>query len=125
MTSHLWSIVQAWMDAQFFRVNQAQLAERVGVTRQAMSQWKHGAIPAPASLRRLADATRIDYALLLEAINRDMGYLDGDSVAYEPQPAARLGEVGTVRVVSFDDTTPGRGPSPRSEPGPATSDRLG
>lgn len=35
-TTHLWRVIQEWMDGQLFPVSAATLAERVGVTRSAM-----------------------------------------------------------------------------------------
>ena len=49
--TQLWRVIQSWMDGQIVRVNQAQLAEALGVNRQSLSQWKHGqARPSPDSL---------------------------------------------------------------------------
>src|SRR5690606_25544216 len=89
-TTHLWALIQEWLDAQFFRVTQAQLAEKLGVRRSALSQWKLGQTrPTPEHLRELQRVTRIDYDRLLDALVRDMGYLDaedGEGNAQHPAP---------------------------------------
>lgn len=83
-TTHLWKLIQEWLDSQMFPVSQAALAEKVGVTRSAMSQWKSGqARPRPEHLRSLASVTRMPYSHLLNAVLRDLGYTgteerDGD-----------------------------------------------
>lgn len=96
-TTHLWTLIQEWLDAQFFRVTQAQLADKLGVRRSALSQWKLGqARPTPENLRELHRVTRIDYSRLLEALVRDMGYLDAEEVVGNAKhPAPMTGAEGT------------------------------
>lgn len=73
---HVWGLVQRWMDGQVIRVNQSQLADALGVSRQIVSAWKAGeSRPSPASLRRIANVTRIPYAELTAALLLDMGYV--------------------------------------------------
>lgn len=80
-TSHLWALIEEWRDAQLFPVSQAALADKVGITRSAMSQWKKGqATPTPENLRSLSRVTRIQYDRLLEAVVRDMGYMTDEEV---------------------------------------------
>jgi transcriptional regulator with XRE-family HTH domain len=75
--SHLWAVIESWMDAQPIRANQAQLADAIGVNRQAVSQWKAGTSrPSPESLRALRRVTRLDWGLLTTALLQDMGYVD-------------------------------------------------
>ena len=131
-TSHLWALIEEWRDAQLFPVSQAALADKVGITRSAMSQWKKGqATPTPENLRSLSRVTRIQYERLLEAVVRDMGYMtdeevgrDGDAAPITPaggSPAAdnvrafpraaeQESEVGTTvpvqeRAVANEDDT--------------------
>ena len=73
----LWRVIQQWMDGQIVRVNQSQLADAIGVNRQSLSQWKQGqARPNPENLRALRQVTRIEWALLTDALLRDMGYVE-------------------------------------------------
>ena len=76
METRLWKLIQQWRDAQFFPVSQAQLADKLGVTRSAVSQWKLGqSRPTPANLRDLARLTRIPYEDLRIAVVEDLGYV--------------------------------------------------
>lgn len=80
--TQLWRLIQSWMDGQIVRVNQSQLAEALGVNRQSLTQWKLGqARPSPDSLRALRRVTRIDWALLTDALLRDMGYVEEEHSA--------------------------------------------
>ena len=139
-TTHLWALIQEWLDAQFFRVTQAQLADKLGVRRSALSQWKLGkARPTPAHLRELHRVTRIDYDRLLEALVRDMGYLDAEdgerhdappmsdaegtsataeSTEGRPAPDAEAVGAGPGARVGSEPTPPGIqwSPSPRRKP---------
>lgn len=125
-TTHLWALIQEWLDAQFFRVSQAQLADKLGVRRSALSQWKLGqARPTPANLRQIHQVTRIDYDRLLDALVRDMGYLDaeegeGDGNAASNTPAGgspALGEPKEGGGFASPDGPPAAGassPDPRA-----------
>lgn len=95
-TTHLWALIQEWRDAQFFPVSQAKLAEKIGITRSAMSQWKNGQVrPTPANLRELHKVTRIDYERLLDAVVRDMGYLDAEDGEGDGDAAPKNDAEGT------------------------------
>lgn len=73
--SNLWALVQDWLDGQRFPPTQAKLAEAIGVSRSALSEWKYGdSKPSPENLARLAEVTGIRNQALLDAMNRDMGY---------------------------------------------------
>lgn len=120
-TTHLWALIQEWLDAQFFRVTQAQLAEKLGVRRSALSQWKLGkARPTPEHLRELHRVTRIDYDRLLEALVRDMGYLDAEDG--EPNDTPPMSQAGGRPAIGSGDT--GSGPGGRgggaAQAGPAS-----
>lgn len=94
-TSHLWALIEEWRDAQLFPVSQAALADKVGVTRSAMSQWKKGqATPAPENLRSLSRVTRIQYERLLAAVVRDMGYMSDEEVVGNAEHPAPMNEAG-------------------------------
>lgn len=76
--THVWRLIQSWMDGQVVRMNQSQVAEAFGVGRQSLSQWKAGATPSPKHLRAIRRVTRIDWNLLTDALLRDMGYVEED-----------------------------------------------
>lgn len=107
-TTHLWALIQEWLDAQFFRVTQAQLADKLGVRRSALSQWKLGqARPTPENLRELHRVTRIDYSRLLEALVRDMGYLDAEEVVGNAKHPAPMSDA-EVTSATGEGTEPAR-----------------
>lgn len=80
--THLWRVIQAWLDKLDFPPSQSKLALRLGVTRSAVSEWKIGrSRPTPQNLRALADLMEPQlgpaaYETLLQALNTDQGYLD-------------------------------------------------
>jgi transcriptional regulator with XRE-family HTH domain len=81
VVTHLWALIEDWRKAQLFPVSQAALAAAVGVQRSAVSQWKSGqARPTPEHLRKIHRVTHIEYPRLVEAMVRDMGYLNGEEV---------------------------------------------
>lgn len=119
-TTHVWALIQQWMDAQFFRVSQAQLAEKIGVSRSALSQWKTGqARPRPEHLRALHRATRIDYDLLVEAVVQDMGYRDPEVMGNATHPAP-MNEAEPDSAGEGDTSER----SPRSDPWVITRERA-
>lgn len=116
-TTQIWRLIEEWRDAQLFPVSQAALAEKIGISRSAISQWKNGqARPTPAKLRALSDTTRIPYENLLDALLADMGYLTDAgtefALAADPMPPG-----GTMkrRQTSAQDAA-GEHPDP---PGPS------
>jgi len=117
-TTHLWALIQEWLDAQFFRVSQAQLADKLGVRRSTLSQWKLGQTrPTPANLRELHRVTRIDYDRLLDALVRDMGYLDEEEGEGDGNPAPNSGAEGTSATGRVK-TARGRAVRPRARQEP-------
>ena len=78
--SHLWREVQEWLNQLAYPPSQAKLGKRLGVTGNAISEWKYGeSKPKPENLRALADemepvASPDIYQRLLAAVNRDQGY---------------------------------------------------
>lgn len=79
-TSHLWAEIQAWIDVLPYPPTQTRLAARLGVTKNAVSEWKYGiSRPTPENLEALADemsavAGPDIYPRLLTAVARDLGY---------------------------------------------------
>ena len=80
-TTHLWRVIQQWIDLLPFAPSQSKLAESLGLSRSVISEWKLGkSRPSPDNLKALATQMRFNmgpdiYERLLEAVNRDMGYL--------------------------------------------------
>lgn len=101
--THLWRVIQEWLDAQRFPPSQSRLGESMGVTRSTISDWKLGnAKPTPEHLHRLADLLAptlgpMVYNRLLEALLTDMGYTreraSGERAGQAYIPGASPGEV--------------------------------
>lgn len=88
MATEVWKVIQRWIDAQWNKPTQTQLAERLGVSRQAVSQWRTGqSRPRPEHLRGIADATRIPYRDLTDALLADLGYLTTEEVGSDARSA--------------------------------------
>ncbi len=105
MTTRLWLLIEAWLDAQMFRPTQSQLAGKLGVTRSAVSQWKHGqARPTPENLRDLADLTRIPYVDLRTAVIEDLGYLLDEEVGNDDTRSAANAQAGVSPAYSATET---------------------
>lgn len=94
-TTRLWALIQQWLDVQLFHVSQAQLANKLGVQRSAISQWKLGqSTPRPEHLRALAKLTGVPFVDLRTAVAEDLGYLEQDEeVMGNAQHPAPIGEV--------------------------------
>lgn len=74
-TGVLWAIIQEWMDAQHYPPSQRKLADRVGVSASAVSDWKYReGFPNPDALRRLAAEIGVPYERVLDAVLIDRGY---------------------------------------------------
>lgn len=79
-TTHLWQVIQDWLDDLPYPPTQNKLARSIGVEGTAVSQWKWGqSRPTPKNLRALANqmepvAGPDIYDELLAAVNRDNGY---------------------------------------------------
>ncbi|WP_271800345.1 MULTISPECIES: XRE family transcriptional regulator [Dietzia] len=62
-----------------YGVSEAELARRIGITRQNLHLWRtHGlrGLPARTTLNGMAAELRLPYVRILEAALRDVGYLD-------------------------------------------------
>jgi len=76
MTSHVWGYVQDWIDAQIGHVSQRRLADLLGVSSSLVHDWKTGkSSPSPEAMRALSELIGVPEHRLIEAINRDQGYL--------------------------------------------------
>ena len=74
-----------------YGVSEAELARRIGITRQNMHLWRtHGVrgLPARTTLDGVAAELRLPYVRVLEAALHDAGYLDAtDHVAHAENDA--------------------------------------
>lgn len=114
--TQLWRLVQSWMDGQIVRVNQSQLADALGVNRQSLTQWKQGqARPSPTNLRALRRVTRIDWALLTDALLRDMGYTEEDKDDGNTAATIRAGASPAELEAMADQALAGLTPQEREE----------
>ncbi len=82
----LFDLIQAHIDAQPYEVSYAQVAEKVGVSRQTLLNWR-----TPTKLIRvdhlqgIARVTGVPYQRVLDALLEDIGYLHpGVQVGDEP-----------------------------------------
>ena len=85
--SHLWAIVQSWIELLPYPPNQSQIARKLGVSRSAVSDWKKG-VSSPGAQHLQALAVEMQsvfgpdaYPRLLEAVNQDQGYLPATKAA--------------------------------------------
>jgi transcriptional regulator with XRE-family HTH domain len=91
--NHLIELIDAHKHA--YGVSDAELARRIGVSRQNLNLWRtHGlrGLPAKPTLDGIAAVTGQPYLTVLEAVLRDTGYLDDqDADAPARQPRKRSG----------------------------------
>lgn len=79
-SSHVWQVVERWLEGVPFPPNQSKIAEHVGVSRSAVSDWKSGKTrPAPEHLRALGQmmAPQLGpevHVMLSMALLEDLGY---------------------------------------------------
>lgn len=78
--SHLWRVVQAWLNELPFPPSQRQLAKALGVSPQTITNWRTGDTrPRPDNVRAIAEMMRLHvgpdaYDKLIYAVNQDQGY---------------------------------------------------
>lgn len=85
-TTRLWALIDNWLNTQMFPPSQNQLAQKIGVARNAVSKWKYGqARPTPQNLHKLADITNIPFITLRTALVEDLGYTT-EPPQQDPQP---------------------------------------
>lgn len=76
-TSRLVELIDAHKHT--YGVSEAELARRIGITRQNLSLWRTRGLrglPARATLDGMATELHLPYVRVLEAALRDVGYLD-------------------------------------------------
>lgn len=71
----LWRVIQEWMDSISYPPSQGKLADKIGISRSSMSDWKYGRVfPGPDALKALAAEIGVPYERVLDAALRDNGY---------------------------------------------------
>lgn len=103
-TGHLAKYIDDYKTA--FSVNDAELAKRIGVTRQALHLWRTSerrALPDPANLRSFAVTISVPYRRVLDAALADAGYLED-----EDDLGSRLTSGDVVDVTNIVAGTIGR-----------------
>ena len=74
---HLWTLVEAWLDTLDWPPSQRRIADHMGFSSSALTDWKYGrAVPDPDRLYRLAVLIHTPYRYVLDAVLKDQGYLD-------------------------------------------------
>ncbi|QSR25561.1 hypothetical protein CFH99_07985 [Nocardioides aromaticivorans] len=82
----LWGLIQAWMDSMRYPPTQRQLADRIGVSPSAVTDWKYGrGFPTPDNVQKIAAEISKPYETVLDAVLKDRGY----RVERSPAPGPR------------------------------------
>lgn len=89
-----YDLIQEHMDSQGYEVSVAQVAKKIGVSRQTVLNWREPTkLPKREHLVAVARVTGVPYARVLDALLEDIGYLrpqrrredeDGDSGVQAP-----------------------------------------
>lgn len=77
----LYDLIQAHIDAQPYGVTAADIARRIGVSRQTVLNWKTPAkLIDKEHLVAVAQITGVPYQRVLDALLEDIGYLHPNNV---------------------------------------------
>lgn len=83
----LFDILQAHVDAQPYEVSWADVARKIGVSRQTVLNWREpNRLIQREHLRRISEVTGVPYLRVLDALLKDIGYLSDDGAG---PPSAR------------------------------------
>lgn len=75
----LFDLIQEHVDAQPYEVNLAQVAGRMGVSRQTLLNWRNPKkLVNKDHLLAISAVTGVPYARVLDALLEDIGYLRPD-----------------------------------------------
>lgn len=77
--THVYDVLQQWIDRQQIPPTQAQMARLLGVSRGTITNWKTETVPKPAQIDTIVERTGIPKQELLTAVLRDQGYLRVDT----------------------------------------------
>lgn len=82
----LFDLLQTHVDAQPYDVSWADVARKIGVSRQTVLNWREPKkLIAPDHLEAVARVTGVPYLRVLDALLKDIGYLSDEGGA--PPPA--------------------------------------
>ncbi|MFK5691330.1 helix-turn-helix transcriptional regulator [Ornithinimicrobium sp. LYQ92] len=95
MTTRLGQLIQDFLDNQDWDISRAQVAKKLDVSRQTVTNWESGVreLPRPENLRALASLARVPYLTVLNAALTDAGYLQTEELmgnAQYPAPITTL-----------------------------------
>lgn len=86
----LYDLIQQHIDAQPYAVSGRQVARRLGVSRQTLSNWKEPKeLIDKEHLLAISRLTGVPYLRVLDALLDDIGYLREDGDGDEAAPIAR------------------------------------
>ena len=86
----LFDLIQGHIDAQPYDVTLAQVARKVGVSRQTISNWRSPTkLIDKEHLLALSKVTGVPYLRVLDALLQDIGYLTPQASKPEPPNAER------------------------------------
>lgn len=72
----LYDLIQEHIDSQGYEVTVAQVARRIGVSRQTVLNWREPTkLPMREHLQSVARVTGVPYQRVLDAVLDDIGYL--------------------------------------------------
>jgi transcriptional regulator with XRE-family HTH domain len=72
----LYDLIQEHIDSQGYEVTPAQVARKIGVSRQTVLNWREPAkLPMREHLQAIARVTGVPYQRVLDAVLDDIGYL--------------------------------------------------
>ena len=115
----LWDIIQAHIDHSPYPPSERQVATRLGVAPNALSNWKNlRRLPQPENLLRISSLTGTPYRVVLNAALHDAGYLE-EETTNEPPTTNASGKTSKSRAgtsvvpPSVEGTAARRGPRTR------------
>lgn len=80
----LFDLIQEHVDAQPYGITLAQVASRIGVSRQTVLNWRNPTkLVEKQHLLAIAAVTGVPYARVLDALLEDIGYLRPEQ---DPRP---------------------------------------
>lgn len=72
----LYDLIQQHIDSQGYEVSVAQVARKIGVSRQTVLNWREPTkLPDREHLQAVARVTGVPYQRVLDAVLDDIGYL--------------------------------------------------
>ena len=86
----LFDLIQGHIDAQPYEVTLAQVARKVGVSRQTISNWRNPTkLIDKKHLLAISQVTGVPYLRVLDALLHDIGYMTTEATQPEPPTEKR------------------------------------